>query len=362
MVDSVQDVIVREDDCGTETFKTISRENSDALGVDFEERVYGLTVGEDVKVGRKTLLKKNDVIEDEQIAIIRDEQIESIEVHSVMYCKTLGGVCRKCYGHDLGNKKVVEIGTPVGIIAAQSIGEPGTQLTMRTFHMGGVATEGASITQGLTRVDELFEARSPKNPALLAEINGVAQVKKGKNDTKIILKAEKAEDDQHILGLDIEPAVKKGDKVKERQIIARSTVDKNTLKSRCAGVVKEVTDQYITIKQDEALEKTYTVSHRTTLKITNKQKLEKGTAMTVGHVDLRQLMELTNVERVQEYILYEVQYIYASQGQHINEKHIEIIAKQMASKVRILDGGSSDYLPGEVKDVIEVERANAETR
>jgi len=358
LVDSVQDIIVREEDCGTTTFKTITRENSDFLGVPFEERVYGLTVGNDVKVKSKTVLKKNQVIADAEVELIREHQVTSIDTHSVMYCKTLGGVCGKCYGHDLGNRRVAEIGTPVGIIAAQSIGEPGTQLTMRTFHMGGIATEGASITQGLTRVDELFEARSPKNPAVLSEIAGAVKVKKGKNDTKIIVSAEKAEEDVHHLSLNMEAAVKKGDTVREKQIIARSTEDKSNVKSRCEGTVVKVSAEGITIKQAEAVEKTYVISHRTMLKIKDGEQAEKGQALTVGHIDLRQLMELTSVEKVQEYILYEVQYIYSSQGQNINEKHIEIISKQMASKVRILDGGDSDYLPGEIKDVIEVERAN----
>ena len=358
LVDSVQDIIIREEDCGTDTFKKITRENSDYLGVSFEERVYGLTVGEEVKVKGKTVLKKGEVIGDEQIQTIRDHQISEIQVRSIMYCRTLGGCCQKCYGHDLGSRNVAEIGTPVGIIAAQSIGEPGTQLTMRTFHMGGVATEGASITQGLTRVDELFEARSPKSPAVLAEIAGKVKIKKGKNDTKILIEADKAEDEHYQLGLNMEPSVKKGEEVKEKQIIARSTEDRSNVKTASAGKVTKIEKGVITIKQAEAQKRSYTVSHRTTLQIKEGESVEKGQRLTIGHVDLRQLMELTSVEKVQEYILYEVQYIYASQGQHINEKHIEIIAKQMASKVRILDGGDTDFLPGEIQDVIEVEEAN----
>lgn len=354
LVDSVQDIIIRDSDCGTKIFKLITRQNSSDLNIDFEKRVYGLTVGEDVKKGAKVVLPAGTVIEDEQIELIREHQVESIEIRSVMFCRTLGGVCQACYGHDLGNKKVAEMGTPVGIIAAQSIGEPGTQLTMRTFHMGGIATEGASITQGLTRVDELFEARSPKNPAVLSEIGGIVTVKKGKNDTKIEIRASKAEDDVHHLGLAMEAVVKEGDKIREKQIIARSTEDKNTVKSRCEGVVVDVTCDHIIVKQSEAQEKVYKVSHRMTLKVKEDQEIKKGTALTIGHIDLRELMELTSIERVQEYILYEVQYIYASQGQNINEKHIEIIVKQMASKVRILEGGDTNFLPGEIKDVIEV--------
>ncbi len=360
LVDSVQDVIVRDEECGTSTYKNITRENSEFLGIGFEERVYGLTVGEEVKSKGKVVLKKNQVISEDEIEIIRDHQVAEINVRSIMYCKTLGGVCRYCYGHDLGNRKLVKIGTPVGIIAAQSIGEPGTQLTMRTFHMGGVATEGASITQGLTRVDELFEARTPKNAATLSEINGKVSIEKNVNDTKITIKSEKAEEDVHHLSIKFKSAVKKGDKVKEKQIIARALEGRKTIKSRSTGKVVEVSDEHITILQDAALEKVYAVPHRMNIRVKDGEIIEKGDALTMGHIDLRNLMELTTVEKVQEYILYEVQYIYSSQGQNINEKHIEIIAKQMASKVRILDGGDSSLLPGEVHDVVQVTRENNE--
>jgi DNA-directed RNA polymerase subunit beta' len=358
LVDSVQDMVVRETDCKTKLFKEVTRENSMELGVGFESRVYGRAVAEAVKVGSKTILKKGQVIGDKEIEVVGEHQLESIKVRSVMYCDTLGGVCQKCYGYDLGKNKISEIGTPVGIIAAQSIGEPGTQLTMRTFHMGGIATEGASITQGLTRVEELFEARTPNTPAVLAEINGKAVVKKGKNDTKIIISASRAEEDSHHLGLDFEPDVKKGDTIREKQIIARSTQDKTTIKSRCAGKVLNITKDAIIIKQGEAAEKTYTVSTRVALRVKDGQEVERGMALTVGHQDLRHLMELTSVERVQAYILHEVLNIYSSQGQNINEKHIEIIVKQMASKVRILDAGDSDWLPGEIKDYIELNQEN----
>ncbi len=360
LVDSVQDVVVHEEDCGTKKSKLVTRDNSAALNMSFESRIYGRTLAADVKVKSKTILKKGSIIEDEALKLIGEHQVTEVEVRSVMFCKTLGGVCQKCYGYDLGDNNIVKTGTPVGIVAAQSIGEPGTQLTMRTFHMGGVATEGESITQGLTRVDELFEARSPKHPAILSEISGKVSIKKGKNDTKIIIAAEKPEDDNHLLGLNIEAVVKKGEEVKEKQIIARSTEDKTVVRARCNGKVKEISSDHITIRQSEALVKTYIVSTRTTLKVKDKETIEKGTPLTVGHLDLRQLMELTNMDRVQEYILYEVQEIYSSQGQDINEKHVEIIVKQMVSKVRILDGGDSQFLPGDVKDITLFNRVNEE--
>jgi DNA-directed RNA polymerase subunit beta' len=360
LVDSVQDVVVHEKDCKTERSKLVSRVNSEEVGQDFERRLYGRTVAVDVKKGRKVIFEKGQIIDEAGIELVREHQLEEINVRSVMFCKTLGGVCQECYGYDLGNNKVVEKGTPVGIIAAQSIGEPGTQLTMRTFHMGGVATEGASITQGLTRVEELFEARKPNGCAALAEISGKVSVRKKDGETKIIVEAEKPENDAHHLGIEFEPAVKKGDTVKEKQIIARSTESRSTIKARSAGKVAEVRADAIVIKQSEAAQREYIVSARLNLKVKSGEMVEKGRALTAGHLDLRELMELTTVEKVQEYILFEVQSIYASQGQDINEKHIEIIAKQMVSKTRILEAGDSGWLPGEIKDVVEVEKKNAE--
>ncbi len=362
LVDSVQDVVVHEEDCKTSKFKLVTRENSAALNMSFDSRIHGRTLAEDLKVKSKTILKKGVVIDDEALKLINEHQVSEILVRSVMFCETLGGVCQKCYGFDLGNNKLVEIGTPVGIVAAQSIGEPGTQLTMRTFHMGGVATEGESITQGLTRVDELFEARSPKHPAILSEISGTVSVKKGKNDVKIVVTAEKIEEDKHLLGLNIESVAKKGEEVKEKQIIARSTEDKTVVRARCAGKVVTVSSDHVAILPSEMPQKIYITSTRATLKIKDKEKIEKGTPITAGHLDLRELMELTTAEKVQEYILYEVQEIYSSQGQDISEKHVEIIVKQMASKVRILDGGDSQFLPGDVKDITLFNRVNAELK
>ncbi len=361
LVDSVQDVVVHEEDCGTKVFKTITREESAELGMDFEKRIFGRFVQNTVKDSKgKVILKKGDIIDEKAIEKIRVNQINSIDVRSVMFCKTIKGVCQKCYGYDLGKNDIVEKGTPVGIIAAQSIGEPGTQLTMRTFHMGGIATGEMSMTQGLTRVEEVFEARSPKNPAILSEIAGMVQIKRGKNDVKIIVSADKAEAETHLIPYDFEPDVKKGDEVREKQIIARSTTSKSTVKSRCAGKVQKIESNAIIIKQKVPAVKTYTVSTRATLKVKDGQKITKGTQLTSGHLDLRQLMELTSIERAQEYILHEVQSIYASQGQTISEKHIEIIAKQMASKVRVIDPGDSDWVSGEIHEYIDFVERNKE--
>ncbi len=358
LVDSVQDVIVREFDCGADKFRVIDRQSSSDLGISFESRILGRYVAQKIEKDGKVVIKKDVLIDDEVMQRVRDHQLDNIPVYSVMFCKTLSGVSQKTYGYDLGNRKQVEIGTPVGIIAAQSIGEPGTQLTMRTFHMGGVATEEASITQGLTRVDELFEARTPKAPAILAEINGDVTIKKLKNETQIKIVSKEPEPEIHLLGVDMEAAVKKGDTVKEKQIIARSTESKATVKSKISGQVTEATAGQIIVIPAEPQERAYSVSPRATLKISSGTTVTKGTPITAGHIDLRQLMELTTIERAQVYIMEEVLQIYTSQGQDINEKHIEIIVKQMASKVRIIHPGSSDYLAGEIKDYVEIEAFN----
>ncbi len=362
LVDSGQDVVVHEEDCGTDIGKIISRQESITLGMDFERRIRGRALLEDVKEGRKILLKKGEILDEDAMEIIRENQVEEVVVRSVMYCKTRNGVCQKCYGYDLGNNNVVEFGTPVGIIAAQSIGEPGTQLTMRTFHMGGVATEGMSMTQGLSRVEELMEARTPSNPALLAEISGKITIKKGKNDTRVLIKAKQAEDDTYILQYEMEPVVARGDVVKDRQVLARSTETKSTIRARCAGKVSSIEGGSIVVHQDEAAQKQYTLSTRATLLVHDGDTVKKGQILTTGHVDLRQLMELDSIEAAQAYILNEVQRIYASQGQDIDEKHIEIIVKQMASKVRVVDSGDSEWIEGEVHDVIEWGRENDRLR
>ena len=266
LVDSVQDVVVREDDSKPDKFRVITRQGSADLGIAFEPRILGRFLAEPVKKGSKTLLKKDQLLDEEAIDVIKENQIDEVSIHSVLYAKTLSGVCQKTYGYDLGHKKLVDLGTPIGIIAAQSIGEPGTQLTMRTFHMGGVATEGASITQGLTRVEELFEARSPQNPAVLAEISGVVSIKKGKNETQISIQADKAEEEAYLIPYEHEAVVKKGDTVKEKQIIIRSTESKASVKTVSAGEVVKVTNTEVIIKQDAAAKKVYKVSSRISLK------------------------------------------------------------------------------------------------
>ena len=288
-----------------------------------------------------------------------DHEIQEVAVRSVATCNTENGICVKCYGKDLGTNKEVEVGTAVGIIAAQSIGEPGTQLTMRTFHMGGVA-EGGDITQGLTRVEELFEARTPKSPAVISELAGKASIHQKGKQTEINIVSNEPVEISYTMLADMVPTVKVGDKVKPKMVLAKAENQKGTLKATDDAKVIEIRDERIITKTEGKVTKVYKIPASRTIKIKNGDSVEKGQAITNGHLDLKELMHLTNEYVVQKYIISEVQSIYASQGQSINDKHVEIISKQMLSKVRVLESGDSDFLPGEIVDIIKFRNNNVE--
>jgi DNA-directed RNA polymerase subunit beta' len=358
LVDSNQDIVVREYDCGSTHIHAITREESEQIGEKFETRIYGRTLAETLKdKDGKIIGKKGDIIEKERIRQIKKSSVNEVKVRSVMTCQTLNGICVKCYGKDLGTNKEVEIGTAVGIIAAQSIGEPGTQLTMRTFHMGGVA-EGGDITQGLTRVEELFEARSPKTPAVICEVDGKAHIHQKGRITEIVVTSNDSIEELYTILADMKPTVKVGDRVKPKMVIAKAEEHKGVLKALYEGKVVKITDSQITTRTEGKITRSYMVPPSRTIKIKNNAEVSKGEALTTGHLNLKDLMHLTNEYTVQKYIVTEVQSIYASQGQSINDKHLEIIARQMLSKVRILDGGSSEFLPGEIIDVIKFTSTN----
>ncbi len=359
LVDAVQDIVIREADCGQEHIHNVTREESEQIGEAFENRIFGRTLADNLvdPATGEIIAEKNAQINQDVIQEIIDRKIDSAPVRSVMTCQTQNGICQMCYGYDLGNNKVVDLGVPVGIIAAQSIGEPGTQLTMRTFHMGGVAGE-ADITQGLTRVEELFEARSPKTPAVLSDINGRVSIEYAGNVMRVTISAEELGVDTYRLEHGMKIAVKEGETVKENQILAKGT---HILRSTHAGKVQSVSDENIEVKHIEHVEKIYEFHTRDSLLVENGQMIEAGAPLTSGHFDLKKLMELADVYRVQRYLMTEVQSIYASQGQTINDKHIEIIVKQMFSRVRIVDPGDvHDVLAGEQVDFEKIIEINTE--
>ncbi|MBD3328749.1 DNA-directed RNA polymerase subunit beta' [Candidatus Peregrinibacteria bacterium] len=359
LVDAVQDVVIREYDCGSDYAHVVTREESEQIGESFEHRIYGRVIAQPVidKKSGEVLIDADTEIDKATLNLINERNIEKVLVRSVMTCQTKGGICVKCYGRDLGRNKTVDLGTAVGIIAAQSIGEPGTQLTMRTFHMGGVAGEG-DITQGLTRVEELFEARTPKNPAVLAEISGKAKVSTKGGTVDITITSDEPIEQEYPFSSDYSPAVKEGDKIKIKDVLAKNDHNKSVIRAKEAGKVQSVSDTKVVLVSEGNVTKVYKVPAQRTLKVKNNQIVKKGDALTAGHLNLRELMKLTDLYTVQKYIMTEVQSIYASQGQTINDKHIEIIARQMLSKVRVLDAGDTHLLPGELVDIMKFEEIN----
>ena len=312
MVDVSQELIIRDIDCmeGTDTIPGMSvsafmdgKETIESL----KDRITGRYSCEDIcDAEGNVLVKKNHMITPGRASKIlakgineKGEPIEEVKIRTILTCRSHNGICAKCYGANMASGEPVQVGEAVGIIAAQSIGEPGTQLTMRTFHSGGVA--GDDITQGLPRVEELFEARKPKGLAIIAEIAGVATIR----DTK-----------------------------KKREVVVTN---------EATGEVKE-----------------YLIPYGSRIKITDGQILEAGDELTEGSVNPHDLLKVKGVRAVQDYMIREVQRVYRLQGVDIADKHIEVIVRQMLKKIRIEDNGDSNFLPGTLVDILEYEDANAQ--
>jgi len=298
LVDVAQDIIVREEDCGTDKGIWVEeiKDGTEVIET-LEERIIGRYAAADIlhpQTG-EVIVKRNELITEEIAKRIVDAGIESVYVRSVLECKTRYGVCTKCYGLDLGTGQPVNVGEAVGIIAAQAIGEPGTQLTMRTFHTGGIA--GQDITQGLPRVEELFEARKPKGVAIISEIEGYVSIKEDKKRT-------------------------------------------------------------ITIRNDNGEERSYEVPYGARLKVNDGDYVKAGDELTEGSINPHDLLRIKGPRGVQSYLLAEVQKVYKMQGVDINDKHIEIIIRQMMKKVKIEDPGDTELLPGDIVEIYRFEEEN----
>lgn len=298
MVDISQDVIVTEDDCGTDGY-VVAREFKDGneLIENLFTRIVGRTSFEDIYDNDGELIvSKNQIIDEDKADNIVANGIKEVKLRSVLECKSKHGVCEKCYGRNLATGKKVNIGEAVGIIAAQSIGEPGTQLTMRTFHSGGIA--GVGITQGLPRVEELFEARKPKGLAFIAENSG----------TVSLIQNEKKTD--------------------------------------------------VEILSEDGYSKKYNIPFGARLLVSEGDVVEKGQQLTEGSLDPHDVLKVLGKVGVQDYITKEVQKVYRLQGVEIDDRHIEVITKQMLKKVKIEDAGDTEFLPGSLQEIREVRIAN----
>ena len=307
LVDVSQDLIIREADCGLDADGQIPGMYVEAFmdGQEviesLQDRITGRYAAEEIKHPEtgEVLVKSNHMITPRRAKTVIDAGLTKVKIRTMLTCQSQVGCCAKCYGSNMATGQAVQVGEAVGIIAAQSIGEPGTQLTMRTFHAGGVA--GDDITQGLPRVEELFEARKPKGLAIISEFAGKVQIK----DTK-----------------------------KKREVVITN---------------KETGDM-----------KAYLIPYGSRLKVMEGQEVEAGDELTEGSVNPHDILKIKGIRAVQDYMIREVQRVYRLQGVDINDKHVEVIVRQMLKKVRIEEGGDSDYLPGAMIDVLEFEKTNRE--
>ncbi|MBI5369954.1 DNA-directed RNA polymerase subunit beta' [Candidatus Uhrbacteria bacterium] len=375
LVDVAQDVIVREPDCGDDQGVLLTKQESDEIGEPLLIRILGRTALSDIKKpgGRKVIVKAGELITEQDIRELESAGEDLLEAHvrSVMTCHLRRGVCQKCYGYDLAYNKLAKIGTAVGIMAAQSIGEPGTQLTMRTFHTGGVA--GKDITQGLPRVEELFEARNPKQKAIMSEVSGkvtieiaqreIVQAGTGKQilDTRAGQKSVKIahqgiEEEVIVIGKTAKLLVKDGQSIKAGQPVAEKS--SGAIETPVSGTVVLGKAGVVTVVHETEKIREYIVPPGYTLYVKDGDEVQAGDALTDGNLDLQVLFKCKGQDAVQKYLSKEIQFIYASQGQKLNNKHIEIIIRQMFSRVRVMDPGDTDLLPGEVIEKATFEDAN----
>ena len=304
LVDVSQDVIIREEDCGTtDGIEVYEIKNGNEIVEPFAERLVGRFLSEDFRdESGELIVSRNKLINDADAKKIIESGVEKIRIRSVLNCKAKTGVCAKCYGANLANNSMVSVGEAVGIIAAQSIGEPGTQLTMRTFHTGGVASADAEdITQGLPRVEELFESRRPKGAAILSRISGRIHIEEIKTTRNIVVtNDETGESENYMIPYNLKIRVQEGDSI------------------------------------------------------------EKGTRLTEGNIYPADILNILGTQAVQNYIINEVQKVYRLQGVDINDKHIEVIVRQMLRKIKVEETGSSYLLPGTLVDRKEIDTINEE--
>jgi DNA-directed RNA polymerase subunit beta' len=349
LVDVSQDVIINDVDCGTKSGMKITVGNSPGLGESFKERIIGRVALKKIvdKETGEVLIEKNKMIDDEDFARIDKAGVETVEVRSALHCQLEHGICSWCYGSDLARGGDAEIGAAVGIIAAQSIGEPGTQLTLRTFHTGGVAGV-EDITHGLPRVQELFEARAPKGEAIISDLDGRVEMVAREDGSRVlkVISSEMRKDEYDVPG-NWAVLVEDGDEIAAKTRLAKRG-DQEVLAENGGKVNRD--GFKITIRWRHTEEAEYEIESAARLRVQDGDKVKVGQQLTEGSLNPNRILRVLGREAAQIYLLEEVQKVYRSQGVPINDKHIEVIIRQMTNKVRIVTGGDSDYLAGELLD------------
>jgi DNA-directed RNA polymerase subunit beta' len=308
---AAQSVMITEDDCGAKDGIVVSKITASGIESTLVKSVTGRVTAKDVvDASGSVLLKKNQLISKHDAAMLEKNGITQVSVRSPLTCKTKLGVCAQCYGIDLGTGKLINIGEAVGTIAAQAIGEPGTQLTMRTFHAGGVATTGGDIVSGLPRVEEVFEKRSPKNPAVISHVDGIISEYKDLGKEKLI-----------------------------------KVIPDVPVKNKKGGSEIEHHFHHIRVPIVKA-----------------GQHVSKGDFLTDGTADIDELFKYAGKDKTQEYIINEVKKLYELQGENTSRKHIEIIVRQMFSRLEVTQSGTTEFSVGDIVEATEIEEANAKVK
>ena len=351
LVDVSQDVFTVEDEVGDDEGYAIYRSESEETMIDFANRLFGRYAAEDVA----GLIKKDELITREIAdAIEADNSIDSVKIQSVLSTKNLRGIPRRSYGIDMATGQLVDNAQPVGVIAAQSVGEPGTQLTLRTFHNSGVA--GGDITQGLPRVEELFEARQPKGQAFITEAAGTVDL--WEDGKKYIVQITPTSGNVERIPLEGRTVVvKAGSDVKVGDVLATAENDAKPLVAPFDGVV-EVAEDTIVLAANVSAPVRYEIPGTAQLTVKKNDVVEAGDRLTIGSLNLHDLMRLKGTEATQRYIINEVLRIYAAQGQDVADKHLEIIVRQMFSRVQVEDPGDSSFVTGDIVSKAAVVEAN----
>ncbi len=368
LVDVSQEVIVRDHDCEfAEPFYVQSRPNDFDLST-MPERIIGRMAGDVIADPRsgEIIVDRNEMIDEGLSDQIKDAGIDRVPVRSPLTCQTPRGICQMCYGRLPATGKLVEIGQAVGVIAAQSIGEPGTQLTMRTFHTGGIA--GSDITTGLPRVQELFEVRPPKGAGVLTHIDGIVSVEEDANGSRRIrVTYDDEERHDYMLPEGAIRLVQPGEPIAEGNLLAvvvtpdaASAGDDAATALVGAGIVQEIRSDYqgeievsadgVTVVWREEESRAYDISSQMTLRVNDSQMVMAGDALVDGPLDLRELLDIRGLEGLQHYMVDEVQEVYRSQGVSIHDKHIEVILRQMLRRVQVETAGDTEFIPGDVVD------------
>jgi DNA-directed RNA polymerase subunit beta' len=365
LVDIAQDVIINDEDCETTDGITI-RKTDDIAGQSIGSRLYGRLAAAPVidPATGEVLVDRNEILNHDQVRKITSAGIEEVKVRSPLTCEFIHGICARCYGMDLGRGKMVDVGAAVGIVAAQSIGEPGTQLTLRTFHTGGVAAVG-DITTGLPRVEELFEARrTPKGEAVVSEIAGRAYVEQSDRYSDLrVVRVQHSEmiNEEYPLPPKWTVVVEDGTEVTAGETLA--SLDEATIIAQNAGKVRiedtgDSGNVKVVVSHELRQEESYEIPSNARLLVKDGNQVVPGQPLTEGSLNPHMILRIQGREECQKYLLSEVQKVYRSQGQNINDKHFEVIIRKMMSKVQVARPGDTGYLPGDLVDYLELQRVN----